>query len=215
MSRTTSVLPDNAFLLWLQDEANNDYPSQESLSQLYTHLAPQAADPLDTFKEDDHNHCFLVFLKHRDTDASRSYIMHHMSMLPTCINQPAQNTGRYFLSSGDSINNQFVTQEFPVDFLVEPDPQYSFTADRIQREISHFPDEVQISVDTEDDANLEDLELLTVRHAMWIPNNQYAALILETGLSPVATWNHLSPKSFKMEIQSHAYLYSPSSEQTL
>jgi hypothetical protein len=36
-----------------------------------------------------------------------------------------------------------------------------FTTDHIQREISHAPDEVQIGIDTEDGANLEDLELLT------------------------------------------------------
>ena len=41
--------------------------------------------------------------------------------------------------------------------------------------------------------NLEDLELLTTRRSMWIPN-QYAALLLETGLSPVAVWNRLYPQ---------------------
>ena len=53
MSNPTSVLPDNAFLLWLQDEANNEYLTSQSLIQMYTHLAPQADDPLNTFKEDD------------------------------------------------------------------------------------------------------------------------------------------------------------------
>ena len=65
-----------------------------------------------------------------------------------------------------------------------------FTTDHIQREISHAPDEVQVAVNTEDEANLEDLELLTSRRSMWIPN-QYAALVLDTGLSPVAVWNRL------------------------
>ena len=193
MSSTNSVLPDNAFLLWLQDEANNEYLSPEALTQMYTHLAPQAADPLETFKEDDRTHCFLVFTKHRDTNAARSHLVHHLAMLPTRVDQPVQHAGRYFLSSGDCIHNQFVTHELPVDLLDEVNPQYSFTADRIQREITHAPDEPQIPVDTEDEANLEDLELITTRRTMWIPN-QYASLVLETGLTPVAVWNCLYPQ---------------------
>ena len=190
MSNPTSVLPDNAFLLWLQDEANNEYLTPQSLTQMYTHLAPQADDPLDVFKADDRTHSFLVFLKQRNTNQSRSHLLHHMSMLPPRVGQPAQHAGRYFLSSGDSIHNQFVTHELPADFLTTLAPQYSFTADRIQRAIGHAPDEVQVAVDTEDEANLEDLELLTTRRSMWIPN-QYAALVLDTGLSPVAVWNRL------------------------
>ena len=73
-------------------------------------------------------------------------------------------------SSGDSIHNQFVTHELNADFLEEVNAQYSFTTDRIQREISHAPDEVQLVVDTEDDANLEDLELLTTCRSMWKGN---------------------------------------------
>ena len=177
MSCPTTVLPDNAFLLWLQDESNNEYLSPESLTQMYTHLAPLADDPLGTFKDDDRNHSFLVFMKHRDTNISRSYLMHHMSMLPPWVGQPTQHEGRYFLSSGDSIHNQFVTHELNANFLEEVNAQYSFTTDRIQREISHAPDKVQIIVGTEDDANLEDLEVLTTCRSMWIPN-QYAALVL-------------------------------------
>lgn len=117
MSNPTSVLPDNAFLLWLQDEANNEYLTPQSLTQMYTHLAPQADDPLDVFKADDRTHSFLVFLKQRNTNQSRSHLLHHMSMLPPRVGQPAQHAGRYFLSSGDSIHNQFVTHELPADFL--------------------------------------------------------------------------------------------------
>ena len=159
MSNPTSVLPDNAFLLWLQDEANNEYLTSQSLTQMYTHLSPQADDPLDTFKEDDRTHSSLVFLKHRDTNQAMSHLLHHISMLAPRVGQPAQHAGRHFLSSGNSIHNQFVTHELPADFLATLAPQYSFTTDRIQREISHAPDEVQIVIDTEDDANLEDLEL--------------------------------------------------------
>jgi hypothetical protein len=117
-------------------------------------------------------------------------------MLPPRVGQPAQHAGtRHFLSSGDSIHNQFVTHELPANFLTTLAPQYSFTADRIQREISHAPDEVQVAVDTEEEANLEDLELVltTTRRSMWIPNH-YAALVLDTGLSPVTVWNRLYPQ---------------------
>jgi hypothetical protein len=55
-----------------------------------------------------------------------SHLLHHMSMLPPRVGQPAQHVGRHFLSSGDSINkNQFVTHELPADFLATLDPQYS------------------------------------------------------------------------------------------
>ena len=60
MSNPTSVLPDNSFLLWLQDEANNEHLTSQSLTQMYTHLAPQADDPLNTFKEDDCTHSFSL-----------------------------------------------------------------------------------------------------------------------------------------------------------
>ena len=70
------------------------------------------------------------------------------------------------------------------DFLEEVNAQYSFTTDRIQREISHAPDEVQLVVDTEDDANLEDLELLTTRRSMWIPTSM-----------PPCSWKPVFPLS--------------------
>lgn len=123
MSKSTSILPDNAFLLWLQDKSNNEYLTPESLTQMYTHLAPLVADdPLDTFKKDDRNHSFLVFMKHHNNNISKSYLMHHMSMLALGVGQPAQYAGRYFFSSGDNIHNQFVTHELPVDFLKELNP---------------------------------------------------------------------------------------------
>ena len=114
---------------------------------MYTHLAPLVADdPLDTFKKDYRHHSFLVFMKHHNTNisksylmhlrfttflkvrlectniSSKSYLMHHMSMLALGVGQPAQYAGRYFFSSGDNIHNQFVTHELPVDFLKELNP---------------------------------------------------------------------------------------------
>jgi len=62
----------------------------------------------------------------------------------------------------------------------------TFVPNRIQGEVGNEPDLEQLIPEISD-ANFEDLELITARNAMWIPN-QYAVLLLDDDLSPVSTW---------------------------
>ena len=57
---------------------------------------------------------------------------------------------------------------------------------RIQGEVGNEPNLEQLIPEI-NEANLEDLELVKTRNAMWIPN-QYALLLLDDDLSPVSTW---------------------------
>ena len=61
--------------------------------------------------------------------------------------------------------------------------------DRVQRTIGDMPDVTQLVMEP-DDTNLVDLELITTRRGMWIPNS-YAALCLEEDLSPVDVWTRV------------------------
>ena len=62
----------------------------------------------------------------------------------------------------------------------------TFVPNRIQGEVVNEPDLEQLIPEISD-ANLENLELITTRNAMWIPN-QYVVLLLGDDLSPVSTW---------------------------
>jgi len=66
------------------------------------------------------------------------------------------------------------------------DPVQSFVPNRIQDEIGNDPDLQQLVPEIVN-ANLEDLELLTSRRSVWIPN-QYAALCMDENLTPVEVW---------------------------
>ena len=67
MLATNPLPPDNAVLLWLQDESNNECStSEEATTQMYSFFddddfhhpsIPQH------FQQDDDHHCFLIFKK--------------------------------------------------------------------------------------------------------------------------------------------------------
>ena len=186
------TLPDNALLLWLQDESNNDYLDTESLLEMYNLFSSTAhADPtdlMDLLKDDDRHHCFLIF-NHDEEDNPVGTILHHLARYPRRMGVTTPFDNQWYIAAGQPVGGHQTTYSFPDDFMDDQDALQVFTADRIQREIGNDPDANTITVDA-NDANLEDLELVTTRHAMWLPN-QYAALCLEEGLSPVKIWNRL------------------------
>ena len=54
-------LPDNALLLWLQDESNNECATSEAITQMYSIFDDDENEPIEHFQQDDRHHCFLIF----------------------------------------------------------------------------------------------------------------------------------------------------------
>ena len=185
------TLPDNTLLLWLQDENNNDYQDTESLQEMYNLFSSanaDATDLMDLLKDDDRHHCFLIF-NHDEEDNPVGTILHHLARYPRRMGVTTPFDNQWFIAAGSPVGGHQTTYLFPDDFMDDQDDVQVFTADRIQREIGNNPEASVLTVDA-NDANVEDLELVTTRHAMWLPN-QYAALCLEEGLSPVEIWNRI------------------------
>ena len=99
----------------------------------------------------------------------------------------------WYLTGGDIQGRSHVTYDVPTSLLIPlvDDPGYAYHPNRINTEIANQPDLTQI-VAVADDDNLEDVKMLTPRRGMWIPN-QYAALCLEEGLTPVMVWQRIYP----------------------
>jgi len=99
MSATTPI-PDNALLLWLQDESNNECTTAESITQMYRTMHTEEFDPVSHFKQDDHHHCFLIFEKVNDdsipTDPNPNPLQPSSITLqfsPTRIGNPTPHDG--------------------------------------------------------------------------------------------------------------------------
>ena len=182
-------LPDNALLLWLQDESNNECATSEAITQMYSIFDDDENEPIEHFQQDDRHHCFLIF-EAADEDATpTATILHHLARVPTRIGNPTPFDGSWYLSSNLQIGGQQITVELPDELFTVADPVQVYTPNRIQGEIGNNPDLEQIDFEVSD-ANLEDLEAITTRNAVWIPN-QYAALLLDDSLTPVATWSRI------------------------
>ena len=78
-------LPDNALLLWLQDEANNEYLDSASIESMYQIFADDSLeDQMSLLKDDDRHHCFLIFSPNEE-DKPTSTILHNMVKYPKRI----------------------------------------------------------------------------------------------------------------------------------
>ena len=184
----SGILPDNALLLWLQDETNNEFPDQDAIAGMYSYFASGAANPLDSIKGDDRHHCFLIFQK-GGSGTSVGTIVHHIAQAPSRMGTTTTYDGKWYLTAGQPIRGQQIIHEVPADLFGEAGPAQCFTPDRIQRELGNTPDATHLEF-IANDANLPDLMAITTRRAMWIPN-EYAALCLEDNLTPVDIWNRV------------------------
>ena len=181
-------LPDNALRLWLQDETNNDYLDTESLQEMYRHFAVDQADPTDLVKDDDRHHCFLIFNADEENKPVGT-IVHHLAKCPSRMGITTPFDNQWYLTAGQPVGGQQTTYEFPTDLFEVQDDVVVYTPNRIQREIGNNPDASTI-VTVANDENLPDMEVLSTRRGMWIPN-QYASLCLEDSLNPVEAWTRL------------------------
>lgn len=185
---STNNLPDNALRLWLQDESNNDYLESDSIREMYDLFASGATDPTELVKDDDRHHCFLIF-NHDEENQSVGTILHHLARYPRRMGITTPFDNHWYISAGLPVGGHQTTYEFPPDLFESQDDVSVYTPERIQREIGYSPDATTITIEANDE-NLADIELITTRRGMWIPN-QYAALCLEEGLNPVETWTRL------------------------
>ena len=184
----SGTFPDNALQLWLQDEANNEFQSEEALEGMYTYFLEGAANPIDCLKEDDRHHCFIIF-QQNDAGASVCSILHHLARAPSRMGNPTLYDGNWYLTGDQIIRGNQITYELPDTLFTEQDTAQCYTAERIQREIGNNPDLTKLAVQV-DDANLPDLVQIITRRGMWIPN-PYAALCLDEGLTPLEVWNRV------------------------
>ena len=181
-------LPDNALLLWLQDESNNDYLSLEKLEEMYTLFAEDQPDPIEEFKDDDRYHNYLIFADNEEGMAS-AQVLHHLAKFPKRVGVATPYDNKWYVTSQQPVLGQHITTILPFDLFDPTKDVQTYTTDRIQREISHDPSLESITVEVTND-NLADLVTIKTRRGMWIPN-QYAALVLEENLSPAQVWVRL------------------------
>ena len=174
----TNPLPDNAMLQWVQDELNNDYPTAEDIADVYALYAHDDYDPDQNFLQDDRHHCVIFFKKNGD-DVPTATILHHLARFPTRIGNPTPYDGGWYRygTCDQPIGGHQITVEFPVDMFAIGPPVQTFMPNRIQGEVGNNPDLEQLVPEIVE-ANLQDLELVTTRRSMWIPNH-YVALLLD------------------------------------
>ncbi len=182
-------LPDNALLQWLQAESNNDYLELDSIESMYDIFADGSPeDQMTLLQEDDRHHCFLIFTPDEENKPTGT-ILHHMAKYPKRIGVSTAYDSNWYVAANQSIGGNQITYKVPTDlFGVCKDIQV-YTVDRIQREIGNNPDITTLPV-VASEANVVDIEQVNTYRGMWLPN-QYAALCLEEGLSPVEVWNRL------------------------
>ena len=159
MSATTPI-PDNALLLWLQDESNNECTTAESITQMYTTMHTDEFDLISHYKQDGRHHCFLIFEK-----------VAHLAVAPTRIGNPTPHDGHWHLAANQPIGGHQITVNLLRDLFTQGNAVQTFVPNHIQGEVGNEPDLEQLIPEISSDANLEDLELM-----------------LDDDLSPVSTW---------------------------
>ena len=185
-----SALPDNALLQWLQDESNSEHGTPDALAAMYAYFAADANDPTSQVQDDDRHHCFIIFQKDAANNPTCT-ILHHLAQFPTRMGHVTLFDGDWFFTGDQPVGGNQITYKQPTDLFSVRNEAQVYTPERIQREIANTPELNQLTVIV-DDANVDDLVMVTTRKGMWIPN-KYAALCLEDGLSPVAVWNRVYP----------------------
>ncbi len=81
MSGRQLSLPDNALLLWLQDETNNDFLALEDLERMYQLFADGSTNPIDDLKDDDRHHSYLIFSDNEEGSVV-AQVLHHLAKFP-------------------------------------------------------------------------------------------------------------------------------------
>ena len=99
---------DNALQLWLQDESKDEFRSMEVLDGMYTYFVEGAAGPIDSIKEDDRHHCFIIF-QQNDAGHSVCSILHHLARAPSRMGYPTLYNGNWYLTGDQIIGGNQIT----------------------------------------------------------------------------------------------------------
>ena len=197
-----NTMPDNCLLLWLQKTEDYPFTTKTALGNMYEYFKPAESEDgtttkaddnaesgkelLDLLKADDQRHCFLTF-REKESGQSTALLFHHMDRYPSRIGDKSPFSGRWYLTGGQPVGGVHITYDVPEDLFSITVPTQVYTIERSQRELAHDMEAVDLvpEVNTE---NVSDLEIVTTRRSMWIPN-QSAALCLDEDMSPVDIYN--------------------------
>ena len=97
--------------------------------------------------------------------------------------------GNWYMTGDQPIDSSQITYSLPGSLLTPQAEVQVFTPEKIQIELMADSEVTQLDM-TPTEANLEDLDMVSTRRAMWIPN-LYASLCQEDGLLPVDVWNRV------------------------
>ena len=93
------------------------------------------------------------------------------------------------MTGGQPVGGVHITYDVPPDMLDVTSPMQTYTADRVLREVANDI-EANVLIPEATTENVIDLDLVTTRRTMWIPN-KYAALCIEEDMSPVEVFRRV------------------------
>lgn len=155
-------LPDNSSLLtWLQYEANDPFTSTDDISGMYIHFSNARPDPLDSIKQDDRSHCFLIFVENQSGE-SHARLLHHLAEFPTRLGAPPTPFDRnWYLTVDQPVSGSMITVDLPDNLFTIRPAAFAFTPERIQRELANNPEATHLEVDENEVGNEDMVQLVT------------------------------------------------------
>ena len=208
----SSSIHDNALQLWLQDVSDYPYTTSDALRNMYSYFQVEdlpsptgssqgdedesggnninvdALSLLKLIQDDDQKHCFLTFRKD-DNGNSTALLLHHMARFPARLGESSPFAGNWYMTGGEPVGGVHITYDTPRELFCVTTPTQTYSIDRIQRELANELDLTTL-VPEPTTENLQDLDLVTTRRTMWIPN-QYAALCVGEDLSPAEVFTRI------------------------
>ena len=154
-----------------------------------------SATLLKLIQADDQMHCFLTFRKEEGGE-STALLFHHMARYPSRLGENSPFAGSWYVTGGQPVGGVHITYDVPLDLFGVTSPMQAYTVDRTQRELANDIT-LKTLIPEPTTENVVDIELISTRRSMWIPN-QYAALCVEEDMAPVIptlqfTWSQNSP----------------------
>ena len=109
-------LPDNALLEWLQDPANNEFRTLDTLTAMYNFFTHDKPNPVDNLQMDRH-HCYLVYSRDTDTGISKCSVLHHLAQYPARMGNATPYNGNWYIAGGQPVGGNQITYELPGDLF--------------------------------------------------------------------------------------------------
>ena len=133
-------------------------------------------------------HCFLTFRKEEGGE-STALLFHHMARYPSRLGENSPFAGSWYVTGGQPVGGVHITYDVPLDMFGVTSPMQAYTVDRTQRELANDIT-IKTLIPEPTTENVVDIELISTRRSMWIPN-QYAALCVEEDMTPVDIYSRV------------------------